>query len=75
MPEPGPLGRNIARLRQERGWPQSELARRSGVSQGFVSRLESGDSMQTLVGVAAALARALGVTVDDLLREESRPTH
>ena len=70
MPEPGALGRNVKRLREGLGWSQSELARRSGVSQGFVSRLESGESTQALVGAVQALARALGVTVDELLREE-----
>jgi transcriptional regulator with XRE-family HTH domain len=71
MPEPSVLGRNLARLRDARGWSQSALARRSGVSQSFISNLEGGRSTESLVGTVQALALALGVTVDDLLRVES----
>ena len=70
MADPGVLGRNVARLRVARGWSQSELARRSGVSQTFISSLEGGRRQGAEVNVAAALARALGVTVDELVREE-----
>ena len=70
MPEPGPIGRNVRRLRERQGWSQNELARRSGVSQPFVNQLESGRSAQAQASVLQALARALGVTVDELLREE-----
>ena len=63
------LGRNVARRRVARGWSQSELARRSGVSQTFISSLEGGRRQGAEVNVAAALARALGVTVDELVRE------
>ena len=70
MPPSGPLGRNVAVMRTERGWSQSELARRSGVSQSFISQLELGTRTQAQASVLVALAKALGVTVDELLREE-----
>ena len=63
------LGRSVARLRAARGWSQSELARRSGVSQGFISSLEGGRRLDAETRFVGALARALGVAVDDLLRE------
>jgi transcriptional regulator with XRE-family HTH domain len=70
MPDPKSLGRNVARLREAQGWSQSELARRSGVSQAFISSLEGGRRTKASTDTALALARALGVTVDELLREE-----
>ena len=64
------MGLNVARLREAQGWSQSELARRSGVSQSFISDLEGGRRTKASTDTAVALARALGVTVDELLREE-----
>jgi len=37
-----PITLRLRDLRKIRGWSQSELARRSGVSQSVISRLESG---------------------------------
>lgn len=70
LPDPRTLGRNVARLREARGWSQSELARRSDVSQAFISSLEGGRRGKASTDTAHALARALGVTVDDLLWED-----
>lgn len=70
MPDPSTLGRNIARLRAERRLSQSALARLSGVSQNFISDLEGGRRQEPTVGYVVALARALAVTVDELLRED-----
>lgn len=39
---PATFGILLARLRQDRGWSQSGLARRCGVGQPYLSRLESG---------------------------------
>ena len=69
MPEPSIIGRNVARLRREKDLTQTALARLSGVSQNFISDLEGGRRTQALVNAVAALAGALGVTVDDMLRE------
>lgn len=46
----------IRALRMERGWTQVELARRSGISQASVSRIERGE-----LRAPKALLRALGV--------------
>ena len=70
MSEPGPIGRNVKALRERQGWSQNELARRTDVSQAFLSRLEAGAYREVGSLALLALARALGVTVDELLREE-----
>ena len=37
-----PIALRLPELRKARGWSQSELARRAGVSQSVISRLENG---------------------------------
>jgi len=53
-------------FRKYRGLTQTELAGRAGLGQNVVSRIESGKKTGT-VSTLAALAKALGVTVDDLI--------
>jgi transcriptional regulator with XRE-family HTH domain len=63
------VGRNVRRLRQERGVTLSELAASAGISLAMLSRLEKGDvspSLETL----AALAEALGTGAASLLKDE-----
>ena len=67
----GRLGKNVARLRAERGLSQTGLSRRLGpynlgVTQGYVSELEAGLKNPTL-DTLAAIAEALGVTLADLV--------
>ena len=60
------LGQRIRRLRQEKGWTQGDLQRESGVSQVYISRLESGATESVRVDTFSQLAKALGVTMDNL---------
>jgi transcriptional regulator with XRE-family HTH domain len=62
----------VRKLRLQQKINQKELARRSGLSQSFLSELEKGakkPSYDTLIKLAAAL----GVRVSDLLEESHRP--
>lgn len=68
-PEPCIVGRNVRRLREAQGLSGLALAQRAGISQGHLSDLEAGWKKNPSVRIAKALADALGVTVDDLLRE------
>ena len=64
------VGQQIKRLREQRGFSQSELARRVDMNPSGVSRAESGKhglSLDTLT----AIARALGVTLNDLTQLEA----
>lgn len=70
MNQPSIIGRNIKRLREEHGWTITELADRAGIFREHVSRYESGSRNPSLT-TAAAIAQALGVTVNDLLAAES----
>jgi transcriptional regulator with XRE-family HTH domain len=49
-------------LRLEKGWSQAELARRSGINQGMISRIENGQTRGVGLGVIERLADALGVS-------------
>jgi transcriptional regulator with XRE-family HTH domain len=60
------LGQRIRRLRQAKDWTQEDLARESGVSQVYISRLESGATENVRVETFSQLAKALGVTMDRL---------
>lgn len=55
-----PIALRLRELRDVRGWSQAELARRSGVNQSIISRLENGDtrsvSFENLERLAAAVA-------------------
>lgn len=62
------LGKNVRKLREARGWEQKDLALASGVSNGTISAIEVRDSRRS--AVAPALARALGVTLEQLMSED-----
>lgn len=62
----------IERLRREQGLDQLELARRAGLAQSTVSRVERGGELTATT--ALALARVLGVTVEELLADRALPS-
>ncbi|MFC4508366.1 MULTISPECIES: helix-turn-helix domain-containing protein [Streptomyces] len=62
---PGP-GANVAVCRKARGLSQVALARRANISVSLLSKIEVGDRALTQ-GTAADLARAMRMTLDELL--------
>ena len=66
------MGSVIRRLRMERDWTQEELAERPNVSGQAVSKWETGQSLPDISQVPA-LARAFGVTTDELFGMEEEP--
>jgi transcriptional regulator with XRE-family HTH domain len=63
------VGRNIARIRNEKGLTQEALAERSGFSQQYLSGLEQGRRNPTIVTIYE-IAQALGVDHLALVRPE-----
>lgn len=63
----GPVGLRVAALMTERGYTESELARRSGVEQPRISDIVCGRAQYAYLSRLAAIAEALGTTVDELL--------
>ncbi len=63
---------NLQKFREEKGLSQLELAKKSSVSQAFISQIESGKKVPT-VFIAKKIALALDIPVDGLieLREKA----
>ncbi|QGN54176.1 helix-turn-helix domain-containing protein [Novosphingobium sp. Gsoil 351] len=60
------LGRNVRRLREEKGWSQEDYADRAGIHRTYVSDIERGKRNPT-VTVVEKLAGPLGVSAGRLL--------
>ena len=67
------VGRNVKRIRQDRGLTREELAERSGFSQQYISGLEQGRRNPTVVSLYE-LATALGVSHMELVRPSEGAT-
>ncbi|MBS0384574.1 MAG: helix-turn-helix transcriptional regulator [Proteobacteria bacterium] len=61
------VGRNVQRLRSDKGWSQEELADEAGLHRTYISGVERGVRNPTIV-IVAKLASALGVNPSDLLK-------
>ena len=61
------VGRNVKRVRQEKGLTQEQLAELSGFSPQYISGLEHGQRNPTVVSLYE-LATALGVSHMELVR-------
>jgi transcriptional regulator with XRE-family HTH domain len=66
-----PLDLRLSELREERRWSVRDLSDRSGASAGLISRLERGHIEPTPEAIGR-LARALGVTPEELVEETAR---
>lgn len=63
------VGRNLVRLRREKGLTQEELEARSGFSQQYLSGVERGKRNPTVITIYE-LAQALGVSHMELMRPD-----
>lgn len=67
----------LKRLREVR-WKsmmtQGELSRRSGVPQPVIQCIESGKTQNPRIDTVASLAKALGTSIDDLIRGDNVAT-
>lgn len=60
------MGFKIKELREKAGLSQTELSKKSGVSQNLIARLESGSLTNTTTDTLFKIANALGVRVEQL---------
>ena len=63
------FGKALRRIREKRGLSQGDVFRCSGLERTYISRIESGLIEDPRISTAVILARALGVSVDELVRE------
>lgn len=68
-----PIGDTVRALRQARGWTQIQLSQKAGVSQGQLSRVESGETLNPSQLTLARLAEALSVPLAQLIGRPSFP--
>ncbi len=61
------LSAKLKQRRLERGWSAAELCRRTGLSSGYLAKLEAGTIVNPSADVLDRLARALETSVTDLL--------
>lgn len=61
------LGEVIRAWRTAHGWTVTELARRTGVSKGYISQVEHSKILQPKLEQLARIAGALGITEWDLI--------
>jgi transcriptional regulator with XRE-family HTH domain len=64
------IGRNLRALREEGMYSRAEFAKRSGVSEPTVLRIEFGDHPHPRRTTLEKMAGVFGLTVEDLLRED-----
>jgi transcriptional regulator with XRE-family HTH domain len=64
------LGRNIARLRTEKGWTQTLLARKADIAAPYLNQIEHG-VRNGRWEVHIAIARAVGVTLRELTQPQN----
>jgi transcriptional regulator with XRE-family HTH domain len=67
------LSENLKRLRGDKRLSQAALSREAEVSPAYMSELESGQGKRPSGQILMRLAKALGVTIAELLGENIRP--
>lgn len=64
------LSDNITRYRNEHTMSAAELARRVGISKGYLYSIENGETDNPSVNIIADIARVFGVSVEALIGVE-----
>jgi transcriptional regulator with XRE-family HTH domain len=62
-----PITLRLRALRERRRWSQAELARRAGIGQSAISKIEAGKTKGVDLATLDRLARALGVSPRSLI--------
>ena len=62
-----PIAENLKRLRTAAGLTQQEVAVAAGLNASIVAQIEQGRNLDPRMGTLRALARSLGVKMDELV--------
>ncbi|MGZ3116820.1 DUF488 family protein, N3 subclade [Streptomyces sp. H62] len=62
------LAQRVRTLREDRGWTRERLAKEAGIAVGTLGRLENDGAIQPGFFTVGAVAKALGVSLDDLFQ-------
>lgn len=64
-----PIAKNIKKLRKKLGISQDKLSKLADVSHNTIIKIESGGIKNSTIGTAQKIAKALGVSLDELTKE------
>ena len=62
------IAKNIRRLRKQKGLSQDRLSKLADISHNTIIKIESGAIQSPTVNTAHKIAKALGVSLDDLIK-------
>ena len=62
------LAMNVKALRRQRGLNQTDLAKRVGITQAYIAMLEKGKNVNPTLALLTKLAKALKVSVAELVK-------
>ena len=63
------LADSVKRLRKERGLSQDQLARKADITYTTLAKIESGANQNPTIKTLQGIAKALDVTLDELVSE------
>jgi len=66
--EKSTIAKNIKRLRKQRALSQDKLSKLADISHNTIIKIESGEIQSPTIDTAHKIAKALGVSLDDLIR-------
>jgi len=64
-----PIAENIKKYRQAKGLSQDKLSRLADISHATIIKIESGGIQSPTMDTASKIAKALGVSLDDLMKK------
>lgn len=67
--EKSTIARNIKKLRKQRGLSQDKLSKLADISHNTIIKIESGAIQSPTIDTASKIAKALGVSLDDLMKK------
>ncbi len=62
------IGKNLRKLRKKKGFSQEKLARLADISLNTLTKIESGFAKKPTIQTVVKLAKALGVSIDELVK-------
>lgn len=62
------IGKNIKKLRKQRDLSQDRLSKLADISHNTIIKIESGAIQSPTMNTAQKIAKALGVSLDDLMK-------
>ena len=69
------IGKNIKKYREKLGISQDKLSKLAGITLHTITKIESGATPDPRIETVKKIADALGISVDDLLKNNYEPEY